>query len=122
MSWSEIQQATQLTSVTNTEQFFAQLLGPFNPGESFEVHIEVDVDATPVDDIQVNLYGALEASSENWDDTPFQSLIIPNAPDPSKISFPVYGRYKVRVGVVALSGSDTHTSVDMDWRRDGVSV
>jgi hypothetical protein len=100
MSWSEIQTATQVTSIAGTEKFFTELIGPLNPGESVEVHMELNP----------------------WDDTPFQSYVIPNAPDPSKISFTIYGRYQVRVGVVRIGTTDTHTSCDMEWRRDGVSV
>jgi hypothetical protein len=121
MAWSAIQTATQLTSLVDTEQYFDLLIGPLNPGESAEVHIEGNPPASPTDDLQINLYGALEDTSENWDDTPFQSLIVPNTPDPSKISFTVYGRYKVRVGAVVLVGSETWTA-DMEIRRDGVSV
>jgi hypothetical protein len=122
MSWSAIiGPATQITTLINTEQFFDLLIGPLSPGESAEVHMELDPIGS-TDDVQVNLYGALEDTGENWDDTPFQSLVIPATPDPSKISFTIYGRFKVRIGVITLGSTDSHTSCDMEYRRDGVSV
>ncbi len=121
MSWSAPFIATQLTGLVDTEQFFTLLIGELNPGESVEVHIEGNPPASPTGDAQINLYGTLDDTSENWDDTPFQSLIVPSSPDPSKVSFSIYGRYKVRVGAIILVASETWT-MDMEFRRDGVSV
>lgn len=120
MAWSAITAATQLTAVTNSEQFFTTFI-TLMPGESAEVHVEGTENGSPVDDLQINLYGTLDDATENWDDGPFQSYIIPASATAYKISFLVYGRYKIRVGAIALSGSDSWT-VDMEFRKDGVSV
>ncbi len=124
MSWSELQPSSPETvsSIGTTEKFFTNLLGIFNPGESFLIEFELDPVGTPTDDLVVNFYESLNTGTPNWDDTPFASTSIAPSPDPNKISYALYNRYNVRVGVVVPGGTDTHTSVTMQFRRDGVSV
>ncbi len=122
MSWSAIIPATTLTGLVDTEQFFVLLIGELNPGESAELHLKGDPPASPTGDAQINLYGTIDDTAEDWDTTPFQSVIVPSvASGTSKISFTIYGRYKVRVGAIILVASETWT-MEMEYRRDGVSV
>lgn len=120
MAWQDKQTATQLTSIT-TEQFFDQTPS-LNPRELCHVQIEIDFPASPTDDAVVSLYGTLDDSSENWDDTPFRQLAISKDTDPNAVSFTVGGVYKFRVGVKRSGTTDTITSADMAFRKDGVSL
>lgn len=119
MAWSSKTGLPQLTNIT-TEQFFAAV--SLNSGELAHCEVEIEFPATPTDEAQINLYGTLDDSTENWDDTPIWSQNIANSPDPNKISFPVSGLYKFRVGVARSGSTDTLTSADMSYRKDGVSL
>lgn len=119
MSWSSKNNLTQLTSIT-TEQFFDAVT--LNPGELAHCEVEIDFPASPTDEATISLYGTLDDSSENWDDTPIWSQNIGNGIDPNKISFPVSGLYKFRIGVQRDGSTDTITSADMSYRKDGVNL
>lgn len=119
MAWSSETDATQLTSVTSTEQIFSTK-PTLNPGETAHVRIDFNPVATPTDDLIVNVYGSLDGT--DYDDTPFAKYLIDKDTDPNQISFLVYGYYQFQVGVQATGATDTHTSVDMSYRTDGVSL
>lgn len=119
MAWGSKTDLTQLTSIT-TEQFFSAVT--LNPGELVHCEVEIDFPATPTDEATISLYGTLDDSTENWDDTPIWQQNIANSPDPNKVSFQVSGWYKFRVGVQRDGSTDTITSADMSYRKDGVSL
>lgn len=120
MAWGSKTASTQLTSIT-TEQFFSQT-PTLNPGETAHVEVEADFPASPTDNLIVAVYGTLDASSENWDDTPIVEFTIDSGTDPNKASFLVSGVYRFRVGVRRDGTTDTITSADMAHRLDGVSL
>jgi hypothetical protein len=120
MAWGSKTNATQLTSVT-TEQFFSTVV-TLNPGERAHVQVSCDFPATPTDHLLVAVYTTLDDSTENWDDVPFLEFSIDNAIDQSSIAFLVEGVYKFRVGVRRSGSTDTITSADMSYRKDGVSL
>ncbi len=120
MAWGSKQSATQLTDIT-TEQFFDET-PQLNPRELCHVVIEYNPVASPNDNLVVSVYGTLDDSSEEWDDTPFRQLEIDKAIDPNQVSFTVGGVYKFRIGVKRSGTTDTITSADMDYRKDGVSL
>lgn len=120
MAWGSKTASTQLTSIT-TEQFFSQT-PTLNPGESAHVEVEFNPPITPTDDLVVSVYGTLDATSENWDDTPIFSFYIDKGTDPNKASFVISGLYKFRVGVKRSGSTDTITSADMNHRLNGISV
>lgn len=120
MAWGSKTASTQLTSVTNTEQYFSQT-PTLNPGEEVHVEIIANPPATPVDDLEVRVYTTLDASTEDWDDTAFMSFVIDNGIDPNKRSFIVSGVYKFRVGVQSSGATDSYT-VDMNHRVNGISI
>ena len=60
----------QALSVSTAELFSDAIT--LNPGESAHVQVEADFPTTPTDDLEVRLYGTLDDTSENWDDTPIQ--------------------------------------------------
>lgn len=121
MAWGSKTNSTQLTSITNTEQFFSQT-PTLNPGEVAHVQVDVDFVGSPTDNMIISVYTTLDDSSENWDDTPFMIFELDNDTDPNAVSFLVHGVYKFRVGVKASGATDTHTSADMSHRVDGVSL
>ena len=106
--------ATQLLSITNTEQFFdsVPLLDVY---EGCVVQIDVDFVATPTDDMIVSVYARQDGV--NFDILPFFSFTVDKGTDPQRLSFVVKDVYEFRVGVKASSTTDTHTSADMDSRR-----
>lgn len=120
MTWGAKVSATQLTSIT-TEEFFDAVI-TLAPGEQADVEVEFNPPTTPTDDLVVSVYGTLDESSENWDDTPILSFTISNAIDPNKASFVLAGFYKMRIGVKRSGTTDTITSADMSYRKDGVSL
>lgn len=120
MAWGADTASTQLTNVT-TEQFFSQT-PQLNPGELAHCQVDVNFPVSPTDDAVIAVYGTLDATAENWDDTPILEFIIDNGTDPSAKSFLVSGVYKFRVGVRRSGSTDTITSADMSHRVNGVSL
>lgn len=121
MAWSTKTSATQLTTISDSEQFFDQT-PQLNPRELAHCEVEADFAATPTDHMRVNVYGTLDDSAENWDDTPIMSFLINKDTDPNKVSFIVAGVYKFRISVASTGTTDDHTSADFSFRKDGVSA
>ncbi len=122
MAWGSKTNATQLTSVNGTEQFFDDT-PTNNPRELLNCEVTYNAPTTPTDACIVSVYRTLDVSTEDWDDTPFMQVTIANAPDPNKISFDIMGTYKFRIGVV-MDGTPTDTTgtADFSYRKDGVSA
>ena len=120
MAWGSKVSATQLTSIT-TEQFFDQK-PTLTPGELLHCEVEYNPVGSPTDNLVVSVYGTLDAAAENWDDTPLFQLEVDNAIDPNKVSFPISGIYKFRIGVKRSGVADTITSADFSFRRDNVNL
>ncbi len=120
MAWGSKATATQVTAITTSEKFFDQTPA-LNPGETIHVEVDANPPASPTDNLIVAVYGTLDASTEDWDDTPILEFEIDNGIDPNKISFLVSGVYKFRVGVVSSGSTDTFVA-DMAFRADGVSL
>jgi len=118
MAWGSKNSASQLTTIGSTEQFF-NLTPTLNPREI--AHCEVEAAFGTGDDVEVNVYATLDATAENWDDTPILSFVIDNGTDPNKVSFEIMGVYKFRVGVKS-TGANAATSADFSYRLDGVSA
>ncbi len=68
------------------------------------------------------MYTTLDDTSEVWDVIPMMEFLIENTTDPNRISFLVTGVYKFRVGVRRSGSTDTITSADLSYRKDGVNV
>lgn len=120
MAWGSKTSATQLTNIT-TEQFFDQT-PQLNPRELCDCEVEHNPVASPTDNLVVSVYATLDASSENWDDTPLMQFEVDNGTDPNKVSFVVMGIYKFRIGVRRSGSTDIITSADFSYRKDGVSA
>jgi hypothetical protein len=122
MPWGSAVTATQLTSIT-TEQFFSyggSTQVTLNPGESAHITIDCNFPGSPTDHLNVKVYGSLDGT--NYDDTAFISFQIDKGTDPNQVSFLVYGLYSFRVGVARSGSTDTITSADSSYRKDGISV
>lgn len=120
MAWTSKTSATQLTSIT-TEQIFDET-PTLNPGEIAHCEVEADFPTSPTDNLIVAVYATLDDSTENWDDTPVMEFKIMNDNDPNKRSFVVSDLYKFRVGVRRDGSTDTITSADFSYRKNGVSL
>lgn len=120
-SWGDKTASTQLTTLSDTLQYFTNT-PQMNPGQTNHEEVECDFASTPTDNLEVQVQGTLDASSESWDETPITAFEIDNGTDPNKVSFLVSGFYKYRVGVQSTGATDDHTSADRNYRSDGVSV
>ena len=74
---------------------------------------------TETDHAIIAVYTALDDASELWDLIPMMEFLIENAADPNRISFPVAGVYRFRVGVRRSGSTD---SADLSLRKDGVKA
>ena len=120
MSWGNKTQIATSLSAAATEVFSDAIT--LNPGESAHVQVVADFPETPTDDLEVRLYGTLDESSENWDDTPLQYLgTLDKGTDPNAFSCIVSGIYKGRLGFKRSGATDTIT-VNAWIRKDGVSL
>jgi len=122
MAWGSKVDATQLTNIT-TEQFFS--FGgssnlSLNPGETMHVIVDFNPPGSPTDHLVVSVYGSVDGS--NYDDTAFIQFYIDKATDPNQASFLVSGLYNFRIGVKRSGTTDTITSADCSYRKDGVSL
>jgi hypothetical protein len=105
MPWSNKTQIMTDVSVAGSEQFSSAVT--LNPGETAHVEVEADFPALPTDELVVAVYGTLDATSENWDDTAILKFNISKTPDPNKVSFVVSGVYRFRLGCVRSGSTDT---------------
>ncbi len=121
MAWGSDTAMTQLTTVSDTEQFFTTLI-TLNPREI--AHLQADINfAGTTDDMICSVYTTLDASTEVWDDTPLFDFLIDKDTDPHQVSFTVGpGIYKFRIGMKSTGATDDHTSADVSYRVDGVSA
>jgi hypothetical protein len=118
MAWGSTVTATQLTSIT-TEQLFNQT-PILNPGELAHVTVDVDFPSTPTDHGDVSVYGTVDGT--NWDDVPFIAVRVLNTIDPCQVTFIVEGVYQFRVGVKRSGTTDTLTSANMRYRKNGINL
>jgi len=114
VGWGSKDPATQITSITS-EQFFDDA-PQLAANEEAHVEVIVNFPASPTDDALVSVYGTLDDSSEDWDDTPLLQFTVSNDIDPNKVSFVVSSVYKFRVGIQRDGSTDTITDADMNHR------
>lgn len=125
MAWSAKTSATQLTSIT-TEQFFsfptiATHLS-LNPGEEMHCQISADFPGSPTDHLVISVYTTLDDSSETWDIEPYITYVITNTPDPNRGPLIIGGIYAFRIGAKRSGTTDTITSADCSFRKNGVDL
>lgn len=123
MAWGSETAATQRTSVTTEVDF--QFAGDenitLNPRERAHVEVDVDFPTTPTDNALVSVYGSIDGGTD-YDDTPIMQIVVDNGTDPNQVSFVVEGIYSFKITVQRDGSTDTITSADCRYRKDGVSA
>jgi hypothetical protein len=99
--------ASTWETLTGTTEFLSDVIDLIAGGyDVIEFFAQLDPDATPTDDVDVNIYGDRDGSSP--DDTPFASLRIDKGKDPNQISDIVEKRSKIMFGMVQTGSTNTH--------------
>lgn len=112
MAWDSKTNATQLTSINATEQFFSTK-PTLQPNQAAHCQVTIDFPTTPADDATVSVYATLDDTT--YDTTPYMTMRVSKATDNNIVSFIVQGVYQFRVGVKGTSGM-TITDADMSYR------
>jgi len=122
MAWGSKVTATQVTSITDTRQYFDTNI-TLNPGEIVQCQISASYGGT-TDDLTVHVVSTLDDSSESWDTVDYLSFAMTSGSSgQSDIrSFLLSGVYKARVGVESTGTTDTHTTASFSYRKDGVNA
>ena len=68
----------------------------------------------------ISVYGSLDGTA--WSATPLMVLVLDKDVDPNSVDFLVTGVYPFRIGVKRSGTTNTLTSADFAFRKDGVSV
>jgi len=122
MAWGSKVTATQVTSITDTRQYFDTNI-TLNPGEIVQCQISASYGGT-TDDLTVHVVSTLDDSSESWDTVDYLSFAMTSGSSgQSDIrSFLLSGVYKARVGVESTGATDTHLTASFSYRKDGVNA
>lgn len=121
MAWDVSETAaTQLTAITETEQFF-DLTPQNNPRELVNCVVEYNPPGSPTDALIVSVYRSVN-DTPAYSTTPFMQFLIANAPDPNSIDFDIMGTYQFRIGVKMDGSTDTTGVADFTLRKDGVNA
>lgn len=119
MAWGSKTQIASGVSVAGTEQYSTAVT--LDPGETAEVQITGDSNGT-TDNLLVRVYATLDASSEQWDTAPRQSIEIDCLDgNLNAKTIKVRGYYKFRLGFIRSGSTDTITA-NAYYRKDGVSI
>jgi len=74
--------------------------------EGAHVIVEINYDATPTDEVNINIYGSLDDT--NYDDTPIWSMQGDSGVDPQQLSFIVKDLAHFRIGVQQTGSTNSH--------------
>ena len=105
-TWTTGTPTTAAETLSGTTE---SLTGSIDAGAYWSVQITVDInyDATPTDDITINLYGSVDGT--NWDDTPMDFVAGDKSTDPEQLTIMVWNPPKyLRVGFVQSGSTDSH--------------
>lgn len=124
MAWGSDTADSGLSNIT-TEQYFAAIT--LNPGELVHCQVLIEFPGTPTDHALVSVYTTLDTTSEVWDNIPFMQFRVLNSDDPdptgaATVGFTISGLYKFQIGVKRDGSTDTITTADLNYRKDGVSL
>ncbi len=96
-SWSTLSGTTETySSVVDLET---------NGYDGAEIFPEVEFDASPTDDVDLNVYGH---NGTKRDDTPFAAFTIGKETDPNQASFTVTNRTRFVIGFQQTGSTDSH--------------
>lgn len=110
MGWVAGTSPTQLTSITQTIQWFAGTgIITRNPGEEIVVDIDVNFGGT-TDDAVVYVQHSSQGTP-GWSDEYYAQVPLAVADsDPRQISFHLLSGYKYRFGVASTGATDSHAA------------
>lgn len=129
MAWGSLESSAQL-SLTGTHQTVQRSAADWgvtlNPGELAQVVLTYDPQATPTEDCEVLISRTADGTLYESDANALR-YVIPREDDPSILSVEVVGVYGFRVRARLIdpdgtAGGDDTATLDVDVRRDGVSV
>ena len=99
--------ASSWETLSGTTEVFSSVIDLKAGGyDVIEFFAEVDFDAGPTDDVNVNFYGDRDGS--NPDDSPFNYIPIDKGTDPHQISDIIEKRSKIIFGMVQTGATDSH--------------
>ena len=112
--WETTQALTQLTAVSNSEQFSA--VADLSAAIETQFTITLNSDqTTPADPLIVRVYVTADDSSETWGLWATWSYLPPDTNDLIRLfTLPAY--YRVRFGVESAGSSDDYV-VDFEYKR-----
>lgn len=105
-SWTTESPTTAVETLSGTTE---SLTGSIDCGAYWGLQVTVDInyDATPTDDITINIYGSQDGT--NFDDTPMDFISGDKATDPEQITFMVFNPPAyLRIGFVQSGSTDSH--------------
>ncbi len=109
--WGADTALTTQTAINNTVEEF---LGTIDLSTALQAHVQLEVDnesGSITDDLIVNIYSTLDATSEVFDDEPFmQFTITPSGIALERHAFVVSGIYKFRIGCLSSGATDVYTA------------
>lgn len=123
MPWSSPASATQLTSIT-TIQYFSfggSAMLSLLPGETMKLAVSVNFPASPTDDAIVEVFDSLDAGT-SYATTPSQVMSVSRLIDPNTEPMVIKNTRHFRVGIRRSGSTDTLTTADAVYIKDGVSL
>lgn len=105
-SWTTGTPTTSTETLSGTTESFT---GSINSNTYWSVQLTVDInyDATPTDDVSVNIYGSVDGT--NWDDTAMDFVAGDKSTDPEQLTFMLFNPPAyLRVGFQQSGSTDSH--------------
>ena len=89
-----------------TEEYSADVDLETNGYEGAHVIVEINYDATPMDEVKIKLYGSHDGT--NYDDTPIWEIQGDKSVDPQQLSFIIKDLAHFRLGFQQIGSTDSH--------------
>lgn len=105
-SWTTGSPTTAAETLSGVTESFT---GAIDAGAywGLQITVDIDYDATPTDDVTINIYGSVDGV--NWDDTPMDFIAGDKGTDPEQLTFMIWNPPAyLRVGFVQSGSTDSH--------------
>lgn len=131
MAWGSLESSTQLSlsgSWQTVQRSAADWEVTLNPGEMAQVVLDYNPQTTPTEYCHVIISRTADGTLYESDDVAPMHYVITNDDDPGVRSISVAGCYGFQVRAALFDtdgtagGDDTGSTLDVDIRKDGVSV
>lgn len=131
MAWGSLESSTQLAlsgSWQTVQRSAADWEVTLNPGELAQVVLDYNPQATPTEYLHVIISRTADGALYESDDVAPMRYVIRNDDDPGVLTIQVAGCYGFKVMAALFDtdgtagGDDTGSTLDVDIRKDGVSV